>query len=91
MDSNLPVAQRQWMLVKSCLNYFEALAIAINKGAIDADTVKEFSGPHLVWCVEKVFPFIIKVRQITGVGEDSTWKPIENLAVQWGAKLTSSD
>ena len=83
----LSVEQRQWMAVRNCLNYFEALAIAIDKGAIDADTVREFLGAKLVWYVEKTHPFIAKVRKTPGMGEDSTWRPLENLAVQWDAEI----
>ena len=82
---NLPAEQQQYVIAVRCLNYFEAIAIAIQRGAIDEKTVREFLGPNLVYYVEKLYPFITALRVQKEVGDEDTYRFLVRLARRWGA------
>ena len=82
---HLPIEQRKWLTINRCLNYWEALAIAIKNETVDDQTVKDFVGPVLAGTVVKLYPFISAVRNNNVVGSDDTWRPLQDLAEKWGA------
>lgn len=84
---NLPLEQRQFMVVNRLLKYYEAIATAIRRNIIDKGTVRRFMGPNIVYYVENLYPFIVGSRGDKAIGNDDVWKDIETLAKKWGAKV----
>lgn len=83
---NLPVEQKQWLTVFTCLNYYEAIAVSIEQKAIDKKTVEKFMRGKFVNYFQILYPFILAIRNKQGIGTKSTWKSLERRAKKWGAK-----
>ena len=79
---NLPIPQQQFFLINECLNWYEAVAIAINKHIVDEDTVKRILAPRYVGFAEKLSPYINRRRE--DEGDPGLWVEFTDLAVKWG-------
>ena len=89
--SALPTEQQQWFIVSSCLHYYEAIAVAIDRGAIDKETVAGFLKEKFKFYMTVLYPFIQYSRTQTGFGSEDTWVMAQKLAESWGAEFPTSE
>jgi len=89
--NNLPIEQQQWMRVTAVLNYYDSIAVAIERKAIDEKTMKDLLGPKFVRYVEELYPFIVSVRTHPIAGHPEVWVPLERLAKKWGATFAPKE
>lgn len=79
---NLPIPQQQFFMINECLNWYEAVAIAIKKHIADEGTVKRFLAPRYIGFADMLSPFIERRRK--DEGDPRLWVEFTDLAVKWG-------